>query len=685
MLNLDSKIQLNRDAVQSPNLCDRFSPEDLVKIGSACKQGYEADEFSRRKWLERNEAGMDLALQITKDKSFPWAGCSNVAFPLVSIAAQQFHARAYPALIQGPKLVKYDVFGPDPDGQKNARAEQVASKMSWQLLHQDKEWEEQEDKGILNVSIVGTIFKKTYYRHQENYNCSELVLAKNLVLDYWAKSVECCPRKTHIIPTFSNEIYENVMKGLWREEILEQGWYIRPSPPQLTRAQQEQNSRQGVTPPPFDPDFATFMMLEQHVNLDLDGDGYKEPYIITLDKNTGFITRIVTRFDDETKIERVALGSNKGKIIRIEANEYFTKKSFIPSPDGGIYDLGFGLFLGPLNEAVNSLINMLVDSGVLQTTSGGFLGRGVKIRGGATSFGPFEWKRVDSTGDDLRKSIFQLPVNEPSAVLFQLLSLLITYSSRLSGTTDTQVGENPGQNTPAQSMQTMVEMGQKLYSAIFKRIWRGTKEEYQKLYKLNSIHLPVGERELFSGKGDEIRPAADPNATTQNMRLQIATTVKQAAATTPGYDKDAVEMYWLSALQVEDAQRLYTGTKGTPPPEDPKITVAKMKEEGLTQRLQMQLQDDGQKFVAQLQADMIVNNAKVIELQAKAQESAANAQSEAAYAQVALLNAEIARLKESNIHIKNQIDATLRHLEIMSNHAISMREAAAKASKTETA
>jgi chaperonin GroES len=44
---------------------------------------------------------MDLALQLQKDKSFPWPGASNVAFPLVTIAALQFHSRAYPALTGG--------------------------------------------------------------------------------------------------------------------------------------------------------------------------------------------------------------------------------------------------------------------------------------------------------------------------------------------------------------------------------------------------------------------------------------------------------------------------------------------------------------------------------------------------------------------------------------------------------
>ena len=94
MLNLDKPITLNAKAIGSPNLCEVFDSNDLRRIGDECHAGYTRDEYSRSIWMKRNESGMDLALQIQKDKTFPWPGCSNVAFPLVTIAAMQFHARA---------------------------------------------------------------------------------------------------------------------------------------------------------------------------------------------------------------------------------------------------------------------------------------------------------------------------------------------------------------------------------------------------------------------------------------------------------------------------------------------------------------------------------------------------------------------------------------------------------------
>lgn len=674
MLNLDTKLTLDERTINAPNLCDRFSDEELGRIGSECWTGYDQDERSRDTWMKRNEAGMNLALQVAETKTFPWPDCANVQFPLVTIAAMQFHARAYPAIIAGDQVVKGKVLADDPDGLLAARADKVATKMNTQIMYEDQPWEEQEDKAIFNVSIVGTNFKKSYRSAAKKHNVSELVLAKNLVMNYWAKSVNDCPRKTHKIPMFRNEVYENIMRGVWRD-VSTEAWYTAATAPPPSQARTEQDNRQGVKPPPSD-DSTSLLFLEQHNWLDLDQDGYAEPYLVTFEATSKCVVRIVTRFDSESDIERVAAGENRGKIIQIKANEYFTKKTFIPSPDGGIYDIGFGVFLGPLNEATNSCVNMLLDAGTLQTTSGGFLGRGAKIRGGNYAIAPFEWKRVDSTGDDLRKSIYPLPVNAPSDVLFQLLSLLINYASRVSGTTDITVGENVGQNTPAQTAQTMAEMGQKIYTAIFKRIWRSLKEEFEKLYALNARYLPPGERELFQGKvGYDICPVADPNVTSDSTKVQLASAVVARASSAPGYDRDAVEVNWLKSMHVDNVKTLFPGTKGAPPPEDPKVTLEKLKQEGLNQRLQLELQNDTQQFVMTMMEERSVNQAKIIDLQASAREHAANAENEAAYAQVALINAEIAHRKNAADALNTRIDHYLQQLKIQSDHIVGLKSA----------
>lgn len=670
MLNLQSKIRLDRDAILDPNLASRFGEEDRSALGDWVWRGYEQDRASRAKWEQRTSAAMDLAMQMIREKNYPWPNCANIAFPLVTIAALQFHARAYPTIVSGTEVVKARVIGPDLTGEATARAERISRHMSWQCLEQDGDWEEQHDRLLINLPIVGCAFKKTYWVAAEGRFESELVLARDLVLDYYSKSVECAARKTHCIPLHRNEIYERVRRGTF-QDVLEEGWF--QGLPQVRAGsflQQESDRRTGVIPPAAADETTPFTFLEQHVSCDLDGDGYAEPYIMTVERDSKCLVRIVARFDREEDIEK----NSRKQIVCIHPIEYFTKYSFVPSPDGGVYDVGFGLFLGPLNESVNSLVNMLIDSGAMAVGGGGFLGRGAKIRGGVYTFAPFEWKRVDSPGDDLRKNIVPLDVREPSQVLLALLNLLINYTQRISGSTDIMVGENIGQNTPAQTAQTLQQEGSKIYSAIFKRVWRCMKEEFKKLYLLNAVHLEptarfgpgkLALREDYLGDPNSVAPAADPNVTSDQMNIQIATAVKQSAQMVPGYDKDAVEFNWLKAMKVDGAAALFKGSKGMPPPKDPKVQIAEMELQADAQEADKQRQHEMGMFTVEMQNDLQLNQAKIADLQAQASARMLDVRGDMEDRQVAMYQSQMALLKEKESQLQGRIKLMLGQMDML--------------------
>jgi chaperonin GroES len=658
MLALEHNIKLNKKTISSPNIAEQFEEEDLRRISEFCLDCYKEDCFSRMRWEERTNAAMDLAMQIQKMKTFPWPGCSNIVFPLVTISSMQFHARAYPAIVNGRNVVQCRTMGKDPDGSKCDRAQRISTYMSWQLLEQDESWEEQQDKALLNVAIVGTAFKKSYYDASKGHNVSELVLAKDLILNYWAKSVDTCLVKTHKIPMYRNDIWERVQRGVFCD-VTEEQWFCSDAQTTQNTTSIESDNRAGVTRPQSN-ELTPYQVLEQHNWMDLDGDGYAEPYIVTLEETTGCILRIVCRFDREEDIER----AKDGTIIRIHATEYFTKIPFIPSPDGGIMDIGFGILLGPLNESVNSAINQLFDSGTISNTAGGFLGRGAKIRGGVYQFSPFQWNRVDSTGDDLRKSIYPLPVREPSDVMFKLLGLIIDYTNKISGATDMLTGVNPGQNTPAETARSMVEQGQKIYSAIFKRIWRSMKCEFKKLYQLNAVHMEdkvtfggipeyIG-REDFLGDPSSIIPAADPTISSEGARFSRATILAQRAMANPGYDKDLVEQELLKALSVDNIEQVYPGLKSRPPmPPDVKIQVEQMK-------FQLGMANVKMKTMQHLlmwHEQRRVNDAKIQQLYSQAALFETQAGGVKAAHQLEVFKSQIDMLEKMNEHIDAQTKA----------------------------
>jgi hypothetical protein len=394
--------------------------------------------------------------------------------------------------------------------------------------------------------------------------------------------------------------------------------------------------------------------------LDLDGDGYEEPYIVVVDRNSKEVLRVVARFF----ASNVKFSEN-GKVLSIKAENYFTKYPFIPSPDGGFYDLGFGALLGPLNQSINTLLNQLVDAGTMANTAGGFLSRGIKLRGGNYNFAPLEWKHVDTTGDDLRKGIMPLPVREPSNVLFQLLSLLINYGERIGGAVDILVGQNPGQNTPAETSRTMAEQGMKIFSGIFKRTYRSLKSEFRKLYRLNQLYInkPVKVAGMMITPEDyedtekSIIPAADPNMVTDSQRYVQAQYLLQRANPALGYNMREVEQTLLRTwkLSEEDISRILPDPQGPnaiKPPVPPQIQEAQIKAQTKMQEVQMKMKLES----AKLQMEAQLNQAKISQMEADAIMKLSKADNEDAKVEIAAINAQIGAAKQHQDHLLRTIE-----------------------------
>ena len=655
MLELDKYLKLDDEIHEKSNLTDRFDEVDLRRIARYCLDGYETDLRSRQTWLDRNQAGMDLAMQVTETKSFPWPGAANVAFPLITIAAMQFHARAYPAVINGKEVVKVKEYPGAPQTTK-INCQRAAAFMNVQLLETSTAWEEGSDRLLLNYSIVGCAFKKGYFSSVEGDVVSELVFARDLVLDYFAKSVDVCRRKSQCYPLHRNALIEGMRTDPPKYRRVEkEGWFT--AGPQAPVQAEDQENRDGTTKPPAQDPATPFSVIEQHCWLDLDNDGYEEPYIVTIDLGSEEILRLVTRWDRPEDIVRNA----RKQILRINAVEYFTKYGFVPSPDGSIYDIGFGVLLGPLNESVSTIVNQLIDAGTKLTTGGGFLGKGAKIRGGTYSFAPGEWKRVDSTGEDLQKSIVPLKNPDPSPVLFQLLGLLIEYTNRIAGTMETMVGENPGQNTPKSNMDAMIEQGMKIYTAIFKRTWRALKEEFRKIYILNGLYQPPQIAQYFYGDPRLCCPTADPNIASDAERRTRALIIAERAQTVPGYNPVAVEMNLLTALKVDNPQDYYQGPPAEQGPSE-KLQIEMLKQQGKDKDRQMAMQQ----LVIELQAGQPKVQAEIAALMAQVQESLANAEDARDNRTIVTMQTLMSLLKQREETVGNMLDKLIKISEIES-------------------
>ena len=511
--------------LESSNLAADLSDDKLIEIGNDVVIGYETDLESRKPWEKDLKNWTELALQVASDKTFPWPNAANIKYPLLATAAMQFAARAYPTLIpSNGKVVKCKVIGSDPTGEKSMRAFRVSTHMSYQVMEQMDGWEEDMDKLLIALPISGTCFKKTYWDSSKQQNCSKLVLPKSLVVNYWTRCLEDAERITEVFYLSKRKVKERQNLGIFID--VELGDPQTPADDVTTsinRSFQRASDFDETTP---------YTILEQHTYLDLDEDGYAEPYIVTVEAESNKVLRIVPRFS-----EADVLMDDKQNVVSIEAVQYYTKYGFIPNPDGGFYDIGFGRLLGPLNNSANTIINQLVDAGSLSNLQAGFIGKGLRIKMGETRFQPGEWKAVNAVGDDLKKQIFPLPVREPSQVLFNLLDLLLKSGKELASVAEIFVGKMPGQNTPATTTMASIEQGMKVFTAVYKRVYRSLTSEFRKIYKLNQQYMNPEEyisildnpipQEDYKGPEDDIIPGADPSAVSSQEKQQKVQAVMQ--------------------------------------------------------------------------------------------------------------------------------------------------------------
>lgn len=608
-------IDIERE-LNNINIADKLEDEKIEKITSDLLNKVEEDERTRDPWYRTNLEYLKMALQVKERKTFPWAGAANVKYPLITVASLQFQARAYAGIVDSKSFVKGKVIGYDPSGEKTRKAERVAKHMTYQLLDKIENWDEDMDRLLLILPISGSVFKKVYYSKRYSKEAIDLVLPQDLIVNYWANSLESARRITHVINMYHDDIISKQKEGIYRKvDISEASMKMRTL---------DEDKMSKMSPAPADMETVPHKVYEIHTKLDLDEDDVLEPYIVTIDKDSRTLLRITPNYDTESIYKNA-----KGEILEIKPREYFVHYKFIPSPDGGFYGVGFGLLLGNLNETASTVINQLLDAGTMATTAGGFLTKSIKLKGGPVGFQPNEWKQVSFTGDDIKKNILPLPVREPSNVLFSLLGFIDQKGNQIISISEISTGKLPGQNTPAATTLTSVEEGLKLFTSIYKRVYRSLKKELRLLFLINKQYLSDEEyfaildsdgsfqgTSVTAGDYDDdvdIIPVADPNAASDALRLIKAQQLVELiplGAVNPAIAGQRI----LEAMDIPNPKEL------APQPQvDPKVQAMQMKGQIDAQKAEQDMAMEKQKMMF----DFIE---KQLELKFKAQELQMNMQ-----------------------------------------------------------
>lgn len=538
-------LRLEDLAAKGTDLAFLLSDDILSQIAQQCIEGYERDKAEREEWEADWEAIMAMARGDRQPTTFPWPGASNVKYPLILTAALQFGARAYPAIVKGQEVAKVRTIGEDPNGEKLARAGRVSEHMNWQLLEDMPEWEDETDKLVHMLPFHGCIFRQAVWDPTYSRPCTSLVSAKHLVVTQGAKDLETVPLFCKEFDLFPHQITERMRDGRYVETDLQLDGDHR---------QKEQE------------------MLECHCRYDLDEDGYDEPYIAIIHKasqkllslKAGFWPKGVMR--EQGAPDMMTGQSTPGRVICVKRHVEFTKYDFIPNFEGKFLGIGFGFLLREHNTIINSIINQLLDAATDQNAGGGFIGKGVNLKGGRLEWEPGEWKMVNVAGGALKENMVPRPTSQPSPVLFQLLGLMIEAGKELAQIRDVMTGDIKTNMQPT-TVLALIEQGLQVFSAIYKRIYRALGHELNLVYKLNSAYLPeraynyvldtpkaIARADYAEGDYD-IRPVSDPSKTTSAQRLGKAQFL-DAFKGDPDVDQRELKLRQFDAAEIEDVDKL---------------------------------------------------------------------------------------------------------------------------------
>jgi hypothetical protein len=542
----------------SENLADALDQDVLGMLSTELVRLYEEDKESRKDWYDAFSKGLDLLGIKSQERTQPFQGASGVDHPILAEAVTQFQAQAYKELLPPGGPVQVQVVG-DQNPEISTQSTRVKEFMNYQISHVMEEYDPEMDSMLFYLPLSGSAFKKIYFDMMLDRAVSEFVKAEDLVVSYSTTDLSTSPRVTHVMNMTKNDLLKMQLNGTYSDVDLMQN----PGSVVPNEVQEKIEELEGLTGT-YTENNELYTILEMHVDLrltEIEDHGFACPYIVTVCEDMNQILAIRRNWEEgDTLYKKV---------------DYFVQYKFLP----GLGFYGFGLIhmIGGLTKSVTAILRQLIDAGTLANLPAGFKARGMRIQGEDEPLQPGEFRDVDVAGATIKDSLLPLPYKEPSAVLSQLLGLLVDSGRRFASIADMQIGDVGSQQMPVGTTIAMLERGTKVMSAIHKRLHFAQKKEFKLLAKVYSKYLPPeypymtegGQQVVMAQDFDDridVLPVSDPNIFSMAQRVLIAQQQLQMAQAAPEIHnlQEAYRRVY-EALEIKNPQTLFKQEQQVPP------------------------------------------------------------------------------------------------------------------------
>lgn len=593
--------------VQSENVAEMLDDDQLHEIVENAAHGFDIDEESCRDWIDMNKEALKMIkAEATSEHTQNYAH-SKVIYPLLASANIQLASRLIPHLVRNNKVAECAVLGPDLDGMKAMKAEKVSNFFSYDLLIDSDSWLKESHKLITMVCAWGTGYRKLCFDVGQDKVLSEVLSPEDVIINSNTASIDKARRITIRNFMTKNEIVEYIRADRFSEVDVDK---FTPDASDMTD-----------TNPVYE-------ILEQFCYIDLDEDGYEEPYIVYFHKDSETVLGIYAGFE----IEDIHVNT-KGKVKKIIPRPYVVDYHCIDDPAGKYHSMGLNHLLFHQNKSITSILRQLIDSGTLANQQGGFTTKAFKTkkREIKQELGKFTQLEIPPNVD-IRSQIMPLPFKEPSQVLFSLLGLLIDAGKETGFVTQALMGDSEGQNVPATTQLSIIEQGTRAFKPMVQKLFHSLKKEFKMMFylygkfssldrfiKYNDLDIQIS-KEIFNSSELDIMPVADPTQSSEAhvyMKIQALQQMLQTPLANV-LNIPVLAIRILKGLQIESPEELIAPPQ--PPAPDPKMAELELKKqiaEGKQQLEQIREQREGMK----LHMDMLNTQIKQKQLEIVSNES----------------------------------------------------------------
>ncbi len=597
--------------VQSDNIAKDLDDDKLHEICENAAHGFDIDEESCTDWIDMNKEALKMIKAEAKSEYTQSYARSKVIYPLLASATIQLASRLIPHLVKNNKVAECAVLGPDPDGVKASKAAMISDFFSYDLLVDSDSWLKESHKLIQMVCAWGTGYRKLYFDDGQDKVLSCVLSPEDVIINSNTSCIEKSRRITIRNYMTKNEITEQIRSDRFSDVDIDK---FKPG------IDDEQSDITDTNP--------VYEILEQFCYLDLDEDGYEEPYIVYFHKDSETVLGIYAGYEAED----IHVNA-KGKIKKIIPRPYVIDYHCIDDPAGKYHSMGLNHLLFHQNKSISSILRQLIDSGTLANQQGGFTTKAFKTkkREIKQELGKFTQLEINP-GIDIRSQIMPLPFKEPSQVLFSLLGLLIDAGKETGFVTQALTGDSEGQNVPATTMLAIVEQGTRAFKPMVQKLFHSLKKEFKMMFhlygkfssferfiKYQDVDIQVSQ-DIFNESELDIMPVADPTQSSEAHVYMKVQALQQMLQTPLANVLNMPEMAKriLQGLQIDKPEDLIMPPQQPAP--DPKMEAIKMKHDIDTQKLQLD-QVKEQRESIKLQVEMLKTKIKENEALILQQES----------------------------------------------------------------